>query len=85
MKFLIVLAAALSLAGCASMQQKFERPVAHVVPPVHHAAKPAAPVVAPPPVVTAVPATPIPPGAFKLRWNALKDSAHKIHFFHQKH
>lgn len=82
MKKFIVLIGALSLAGCAS-GPRLERPMTKVVPKVH-VTKPkvvkATPIEAAP-VVTVAPATPVPPGTFKMRWDALKP---KIHFFHQK-
>jgi hypothetical protein len=83
MRTFIALSVALALGGCASapVQTMLPRPVHHIAP---------APVVAPPvqPTVTVVPATPIPPGTFKMRWwDEAKMGAHKVrshlHFHHK--
>ena len=72
MKRVFVLASLLALGGCASapIQTMMHRPAHHVVP------TPAAP--SQPPVV-AVPAAPVPPGTFKMRWwDHAKSEAGKI-------
>lgn len=61
----IVVLLAFSLAGCAT------------APPVKPVTRPQTAVV-PPPVVTVVPAAPVPPGTFKMRWNDFKTKHKKV-------
>lgn len=85
MKKLIALSIALTLGGCAStqMQKVVHRPMVHVVPAPMPAPLPAP---AAQPTVTVVPATPVPPATFKMRWwDHAKSGADKVRsHFHKK-